>query len=136
MASSWTARVGLGILFVVAAPALADEEYRLAINVEVARGLPVTANDLVDLVAARAGEYPRVKPIPGNKIQEALSEARSEINQKCRSGQLDAKCQISLGTDLGATYWLQVAIGKFGRSCIVNISCLSIKRQVQEAGAA
>ncbi len=109
-------------------------EYRLAINVDV-KDVRLNVRDLTEIVATRAGEFSRVTVIPDNRIQEAISEERASINQKCKAGQLDQKCQISLGGDLGATYWLQVSVVRGGKSCSVRISCLSIAHGVQEASA-
>ena len=109
-------------------------EYRLAINVDV-KDVRLNVRDLTEIVAAKAGEFSRVTVIPDNRIQEAISEERASINQKCKAGQLDQKCQISLGGDLGATYWLQVSVVRGGKSCSVRISCLSIAHGVQEASA-
>ena len=109
-------------------------EYRLAINVDV-KDVRLNVRDLTEIVAAKAGEFSRVTVIPDNRIQEAISEERASINQKCKAGQLDQKCQISLGGDLGATYWLQVSVVRGGKLCSVRISCLSIAHGVQEASA-
>lgn len=109
-------------------------EYRLAINVDV-KDVRLNVRDLTEIVATKAGEYSRVTVIPDNRIQEAISEERASINQKCKAGQLDQKCQISLGGDLGATYWLQVSVVRGGKACTVRISCLSIAHGVQEASA-
>lgn len=109
-------------------------EYRLAINVDV-KDVRLNVRDLTEIVATKAGEYARVTVIPDNRIQEAISEERASINQKCKAGQLDQKCQISLGGDLGATYWLQVSVVRGGKACTVRISCLSIAHGVQEASA-
>jgi formylglycine-generating enzyme required for sulfatase activity len=120
---------------VVAQPLAARaDDHRVAVNVSVIPPLKLSGSDLSRIVRGQLGRYGGVVALPEGKTKDAIAEERASTNSKCKSGVLDQKCQLSLGSALAASHWLEVTIARPGKSCEVSLEYLSIVRESSDAG--
>jgi hypothetical protein len=92
----------------VAPRAARADDHRVAVNVSVGRGLKLDVSDLSRLVRGQLGRYGGVVALPEASTKDAIAEERASTNSKCKSGLLDQKCQLALGSALAASHWLEV----------------------------
>jgi formylglycine-generating enzyme required for sulfatase activity len=123
------------VLGAVAPGVARAEEQRLAISVDVDRGLKLSDSDLSRALRGHLGRYGGVLALPEGKTRDAIKEERSTINSQCKAGALDQKCQLQLGAALAASHWLQATVVKGSRRCEVNLECLSIKKESSDGSA-
>lgn len=110
------------------------DEHKVAVNVRVSQGLRLDASDLSRVVRAHLGRYGGVVALPESKTKDAIAEERASTNSKCRSGVLDEKCQLALGSALAASHWLEVIVSRPGRMCELSLEYLSIVRESSDGG--
>jgi formylglycine-generating enzyme required for sulfatase activity len=128
--AAWAA---LAALALVSAHAHATE-HKVAVNVRVARGLKLNDSDLARILRGQLGRYGGVVALPEGKTKDAIAEERASTNSKCRSGVLDQKCQLALGSALAASHWLEVTITRPGKKCELSLEYLSIVRESSDGG--
>jgi formylglycine-generating enzyme required for sulfatase activity len=117
-----------------AASAAQADDHRVAVNVSVGRGLKLDGSDLSRVVRSQLGRYGGVVALPEATTKDAIAEERATTNSKCKSGVLDQKCQLALGSALAASHWLEVLVTKPGKSCEVSLEYLSIQRESSDGG--
>jgi hypothetical protein len=110
------------------------EEHKVAVNVRVGPGLKLNESDLSRIVRGQLGRYGGVVALPEGKTKDAIAEERATTNSKCRSGVLDQKCQLALGSALAASHWLEVTVTRPGKKCEVSLEYLSIVRESSDGG--
>jgi formylglycine-generating enzyme required for sulfatase activity len=118
----------------VAPSAARADDHRVAVNVSVGRGLKLDGSDLSRVVRSQLGRYGGVVALPEATTKDAIAEERATTNSRCRSGVLDQKCQLALGSALAASHWLEVLVTKPGKSCEVSLEYLSIQRESSDGG--
>jgi hypothetical protein len=118
----------------VAPRAVRADDHRVAVNVSVGRGLKLDGSDLSRVVRGQLGRYGGVVALPEATTKDAIAEERASTNSKCKSGLLDQKCQLALGSALAASHWLEVLVSKPGKSCEVSVEYLSIQRESSDGG--
>jgi TolA-binding protein len=130
----WTvAWLSLAGLMLGGSAATADD-HKVAVNVRVAPGLKLDDSDLSRFVRGQLGRYEGVVALPEGKTRDAIAEERATTNSKCRSGVLDQKCQLALGSALAASHWLEVTVTRPGKKCEVSLEYLSIVRESSDGG--
>jgi formylglycine-generating enzyme required for sulfatase activity len=130
---STTARALVACAAILGQPAQADD-HRVAVNVVVQSGLRLADAELSRVVRGQLGRYGGVVALPEGTTKDAIAEERGRTNSKCKSGVLDQKCQLALGSALAASHWLEVTVNKPGKRCQVSLEYLSIVRESSDGG--
>jgi sulfatase modifying factor 1 len=110
------------------------DDHRVAVNVVVQSGLRLADAELSRVVRGQLGRYGGVVALPEGTTKDAIAEERGRTNSKCKSGVLDQKCQLALGSALAASHWLEVTVNKPGKRCQVSLEYLSIVRESSDGG--
>jgi formylglycine-generating enzyme required for sulfatase activity len=128
--AAWLLLLGL----VLCRSSASADDHKVAVNVRVAPGLKLDDSDLSRFVRGQLGRYEGVVALPEGKTRDAIAEERATTNSKCRSGVIDQKCQLALGSALAASHWLEVTVTRPGKKCEVSLEYLSIVRESSDAG--